>query len=97
MKTFSDKLEKIEIKLIDNEGIEIIKTAKFLSVNDIRALDKLQANSEKDVFENLCEQLAYVFGGKAKDYMKYSFPLLHGIMDYVKEVFLKNPIMKAQK
>lgn len=98
MKTFDDNLEVVEVKLKDKDGNEKILKARFMSVKDMKKLDEI-TNSKKeheDGFDIMCKRMVYIFGGKEGDYYKYSFSLLNGVMDYVKDVYLINPMKPVQ-
>lgn len=99
MKTFSDNLEVIEVKLKDKDGNEQILKARYLTIKDLKRFDEIINNPEKedDGFDLICRRMAFVFGGKKEDYYKYSMPLINGVMEYVKDVYFVNPLKPAQK
>lgn len=92
MKTFDDSLEHIEVKLKDKDGNEEIKKAKYLTIYDLKEMDKLLEGKDEGNFDIICKRMAYIFGGKPEDYGKYSFPLLRSVIDYIKEVYIINPL-----
>lgn len=99
MKVFSDNLQPIEIELVDNDGNKTQKKGRYLKIKDLKELDKIRdtAKEAEGNFDILCKQIAFVFGGNFKEYTNYSFPLLKSVMDYVKEIYLINPIVAAQE
>lgn len=100
IKTFCDNIELVEVELIDKDGNKVVKKSKFLTTSDLKKMDAIKADVKKNEgnFDVLCKQMAFVFGGKYEEYLNtYSFPMLKAVMDYVKEVFLINPLVVVQR
>jgi hypothetical protein len=101
VKTFSDNLEPIQIELIDRDGKTITKTGRFLSNDDCKEISRKYKDLKGDktgekAFTVLQEQMAYIFGGEAKDYGKYSPSLLKNALNYVTQQVI-NPTPKVQE
>lgn len=101
MKTFSDNLKPIEVELIDNKGNSIKKIARFLSVGDCEEISKKYTGAGDDItgeksFKILREQMAYIFGGKAEEYRKYSPKLVKDVLAYITNEIV-NPTKEIQE
>ena len=94
MKTFCDNLEPLQIELINRKGEKKVLTSRFLTPKALQKCDEIfrkRKPDESDIFEVICKQIAYLFGGKPEDYEDFSYQVLKGIMDHVKEEML-NPL-----
>ena len=105
VKTFSDNREPIQVELIDNKGNKITKTAKFLSNDECKKMGKLysqmstevdDANSNEKNLQVIQEQMAFIFGGKANDYGKYSPSLMKDVIVYIMAEAV-NPTSQVQE
>ena len=101
IKTFSDDLEPIEVKLKDKDGNEIVKKAKFLTVKECKEISKIYNNLEDDktgekAFQVLQDQMSYIFGGKTEEYEIYSPKLIKDVLNYITQQII-NPTIQVQE
>lgn len=90
MKRYSNVPNPIQFEIQDLNGEYKVITAKSLSINDMQELTKM--DKDKDPFESMKKQMAFVFGGKPEDYKNYDTRIIKQvILDYSSE--LQNPIV----
>jgi hypothetical protein len=100
MKTYSNNNDPIQFKIQDLDGKYKVITARSLDVDDMQKLtdmdlpviDKYGNEIPAKPFVRMKEQMAFVFGGEAKDYVNYDIRIIKQvIMDLTAE--LRNPIV----